>query len=54
MNQAAKLGEDIARSNETLITERTYAAIADRDDIRFECQTKDDPLFAYYRVTQVE
>lgn len=54
MNQAAKLGEDIARANETLITERTYAAMAHRDDIRFECQDQDDRLFSYYRATQVE
>jgi len=54
MNRASKLGEDIARANETLITERTYAAIADRDDLSFECQDQDDQLFPYYRATQIE
>ncbi len=54
MNQASKLGEDIARANETLITERTYAAIVDREDIQFECQEQDDQLFPYYRATRIE
>ena len=52
MNRASKLGEDIARANETLITECTYAAIADRDDLSFERQNQDDQLFPYYRATQ--
>lgn len=54
MNQASKLGEDIARANETLITERTYAAIVGRDDIHFECQDQDDRIFPYYRATRIE
>ena len=54
MNRASKLGEDIARANETLITERAYAAIADRDDLSFEYQDQDDQLFPYYRATQIE
>jgi len=54
MNRASKLGEDIARANETLITERTYAAIMDRDDIHFELQDQDDRLFPYYRATRIE
>lgn len=54
MNRASKLGEDIARANETLITERTYAAIMKRDDIRFEWQHQDDQLFPYYRATQID
>jgi len=52
MNRASKLGEDIARANETLITERAYAAVADRDDLSFECQDQDDQLFPYYRATR--
>lgn len=54
MNQASKLGEDIARANETLITERAYAAMAHRDDIRFESQDQDDQLFPFYRAMQKE
>ena len=53
MNRASKLGENIARASETLITERAYAAIVNRDDIRFECQDQDDLLFPYYRATQI-
>jgi adenylate cyclase len=49
MNQASKLGEDIARANETLVTERAYAAVAGRRDVRFERQDQDDQLFPFYR-----
>lgn len=51
MNRASKLGEDIARGNETLITRQAQAAIAHRDDIRFELQDTDDLLFPFYRIT---
>ena len=54
MNRASKLGEDIARGNETLITERAYAAVATRDDIVFERQDQDDLLFPFYRVSEPE
>lgn len=50
MNRASKLGEDIARGNETLVTENVYAAIAHRDDIEFELQHPDDFLFPFYRI----
>ena len=53
MNRASQLGEDIARANETLITERAYAALANRDDIRFESQDHDDLLFPFYRATRI-
>lgn len=49
MNRASKLGEDIARGNETLITERAFAAIQGRDEIQFELQDLDDQLFPFYR-----
>lgn len=52
MNRASKLGEDIARGNETLITERAYAALAEREDVHFEFQDQDDLLFPFYRATQ--
>ena len=51
MNRASKLGEDIARGNETLITENAQAAIAHRADINFERQDTDDLLFPFYRIT---
>lgn len=54
MNRAAKLGEDIARGGETLITERAYAATASREDLVFERQDQDDLLFPFYRVSAVE
>lgn len=54
MNRASKLGEDIARGNETLITERAYAAVATRDDIVFERQDQDDLLFPFYRISESE
>ena len=54
MNRASKLGEDIARGAETLVTERVHDAIAARDDIVFERQDHDDLLFPFYRVTEPE
>ena len=54
MNRASKLGEDIARGNETLITERVHDEVAARDDIIFERQDHDDLLFPFYRVTEPE
>lgn len=50
MNRASKLGEDIARGNETLVTETVYSAIAHREDIDFELQDEDDLLFPFYRI----
>jgi len=52
MNQASKLGEDIARANETLVTERAYAAFAGREDVVFEQQNQDDQLFSFYRAVK--
>ena len=51
MNCASKLDEDIARANETLITERAFAAVSSRDDVHFEPQDQDDQLFLFYRAT---
>jgi len=42
MNRASKLGEDIARAKETLLTERAYGALQSRTDIQFALQTSDD------------
>lgn len=52
MNRASKLGEDIARGNETLVTERVHDAISSREDIVFERQDHDDLMFPFYRVTE--
>jgi class 3 adenylate cyclase len=49
MNRASKLGEDIARANETLVTERTFKALKNRSDIHFDKQHSDDQLFLFYK-----
>lgn len=49
MVQASKLGEDIARANEVLLTESAFDALAHRDDVTFERQAYDDQLFPFYR-----
>ena len=49
MNRASKLGEDIARANETLLTERAFEAVRHRDDLVFERQGQDDQPFSFYR-----
>jgi class 3 adenylate cyclase len=49
MNKASKLGEDIARARETLITEQAYQALSGRNDVIFEPQEQDDQLFPFYR-----
>ncbi|MDH3587511.1 MAG: hypothetical protein OEQ30_10510 [Gammaproteobacteria bacterium] len=54
MNRASKLGEDVARGNETLVTERVHDALAAREDIVFERQDHDDLLFPFYRVSELE
>lgn len=54
MNRASKLGEDIARGNETLITERAREAMTHRDDIEFEYQRQDDQLFPFYRAVPID
>lgn len=51
MNRASKLGEDIARGDETLVTSNVHAAASHRTDLVFERIEVDDQLFPYYRVT---
>ena len=53
MNRASKLGEDIARANETLLTELAFDALKARTDIQFDLQTSDDQLFPFYRAMPV-
>ena len=54
MNKASKLGEDIARARETLITEGAYQALQHRDGLKFEVQKTDDQLFKFYSVRSVQ
>ena len=49
MIQASKLGEDIARANEVLVTESAFVALDQRSDVIFEEQKYDDQLFPFYR-----
>lgn len=53
MNRASKLGEDIARGGETLLTENARQAI-DRQDITFEPVTADDLPFPFFRAVAPE
>lgn len=49
MNRASKLGEDIARASETLLTEQTFKALKGRTDVHFDEQRGDDQLFVFYK-----
>ncbi len=49
MNRASKLGEDIARGGETLVTQCAFEVLRDRTDVVFERIAEDDMLFPYYR-----
>jgi class 3 adenylate cyclase len=51
MNRAAKLGEEIARGGETLVTGNLHAMLQDRDDYLFEPQRTDDLPFPYFRAS---
>lgn len=50
MNRASKLGEDLARGGETLLTEQARDAMVGRDDVSFERQSGADLAFPHYRV----
>lgn len=50
MNRASKLGEDTARANEILITERMCEAVNSRPDCLFLPHNKDDLPFPFYSV----
>lgn len=51
MNRASKLGEDVARGGETLLTENAFGALQGRRDVDFEHVTEDDLLFPYYQAS---
>jgi len=50
MNKASKLGEDIARGREILLTEQAFDAVREREDVRFERHGRDEQPFAFYQV----
>lgn len=50
MNMASKLGEDVARSREILLTENTYRAVSGRTDVRFIHRPQDERPFGFYEV----
>ncbi|MEN8162233.1 MAG: hypothetical protein ABFS41_19335 [Myxococcota bacterium] len=52
MNRASKLGEDLARGGETLLTEGAHRALASTSEQRIERVAADDVLFPYYRVAR--
>jgi adenylate cyclase len=49
MNRAARLGEDVARGFETLVTANVHEAAGRDDDVRFEPQRQDDVPFPFWR-----
>ena len=53
MNRASKLGEDIARGGETLLSENAAHALAHRSDIEIVEQSKDDMLFSFFSVERL-
>lgn len=50
MNQASKLGEEIARGAETLITECAYEVLKKRDDCTFRKRIHEEIPFPFYEV----
>ncbi|MBL7175342.1 MAG: hypothetical protein ISS66_05910 [Desulfobacteraceae bacterium] len=50
MNRACKLGEDVARASETLITERVYQVLKERNDCTFRKRTHEEIPFPFYEV----
>ena len=50
MNRASRLGEDIARANETLLTELAFDALKHRNEFVYELIRSDDQLFPFYRL----
>ncbi|MFC1824876.1 adenylate/guanylate cyclase domain-containing protein [Thermodesulfobacteriota bacterium] len=50
MNQASKLGEDIARGAETLVTEGAFEVLKERDDCTFRKQIHEEIPFPFYEV----
>jgi class 3 adenylate cyclase len=54
MNQTSKLGEDMAKGGETLITEGFYNAAKGRADVSFVQRNHEDLPFRFYRAEPIE
>jgi len=50
MNRASRLGEDIARGDEILLTQNAATSLAARTDLRVEAQSQDDAPFPFWRL----
>ena len=50
MNKASKLGEDIARARDILITEQAHRALKKRRDVRFKRHGRDEHQFVFFEV----
>lgn len=50
MNQASKLGEDVARSRDILVTENAYRALCGRNDVTFVYHPIDEQPFPFWEV----
>ena len=53
MNRTSKLGEDIARGSETLITETAYGVLKERKDCKFQKRIHDEVTFPFYEVSRL-
>ena len=54
MNQTSKLGEDIAKGGETLITEGFYNAVKGRPDVAYVRYANEDLPFLFYKAEPIE
>lgn len=50
MNMASKLGEDVARGGEILLTENAHDALRTREDVRFIFHAPDEQPFGFWEV----
>lgn len=50
MNKASKLGEDIARARDILLTEQAHAALGERRDVCFKRHGRDEHQFVFFEV----
>lgn len=50
MNKASKLGEDIARARDILITEQAHTALSEDHGVRFQRHGRDEQQFVFYEV----
>lgn len=50
MNKASKLGEDVARARDILITEQARASLTNRHDVNFKRHGRDEQRFVFFEV----